>query len=176
MRHFRPFARPIEDGRLRKRIGSSPTFNYHGGRTTEPAKFTEFFTTGKPPPLSGTSSPSLTEDSVTEERREKPTKSPSMSTISDKEPNELTQEAPAQHLFLGRGSRKVRSSSRRVYSPQRWISRTSRWPISTSAVPKVGEKVRWTQKRWEYSADAVDVQIDGCAEFYDTQRSRIMSK
>lgn len=43
-------------------------------------------------------------------------------------------------------------------------------------VPKVGEKVRWTQKWWEYSADAVDVQIDGCAEFYDTQRSRIMSK
>ncbi|WP_246734954.1 hypothetical protein [Rhizobium leguminosarum] len=43
-------------------------------------------------------------------------------------------------------------------------------------VPKAGEKVRWTQKRWEYSADAVDRQIDGCAEFYDTQRSRMQSK
>lgn len=43
-------------------------------------------------------------------------------------------------------------------------------------VPKVDEKVRWTHKRWEYSADAVDRQIDDCAEFYDTQRSRLQSK
>lgn len=43
-------------------------------------------------------------------------------------------------------------------------------------VPKVGEKVRWTQKRWEYSADAGDRQIDDCAEFYDAQRSRMQSK
>lgn len=113
---------------------------------------------------------------MTEERRKKPTKSPSMSTISDKKPKKPTPEALAQHPFLGRGSRKVRELFEKGVLPQRWISRTSQWPISTSAVPKVGEKVRWTQKRWEYSADAVDVQIDGCAEFYDTQRSRIMSK
>lgn len=42
--------------------------------------------------------------------------------------------------------------------------------------PKVGEKARWTQKRWEFMADAADRQTDGCAEFYDDQRSRIMSK
>lgn len=39
-------------------------------------------------------------------------------------------------------------------------------------VPKSGEKVRWTQKRWEYSADAVDRQIDDCASFYDTTKNR----
>ncbi|NKJ77748.1 hypothetical protein [Rhizobium leguminosarum] len=45
---------------------------------------------------------------MTEESRKKPTKSPLMSTISDKKPKKLTQEALAKHLFLGRGSRKVR--------------------------------------------------------------------
>lgn len=39
-------------------------------------------------------------------------------------------------------------------------------------VPKSGEKVRWTQKRWEYSADAVDRQIDDCAAFYDDTKNR----
>lgn len=43
-------------------------------------------------------------------------------------------------------------------------------------VPKVGEKVRWTQKRWGYSADAIDRQIDDCAAFWDDQRSRMQSK
>lgn len=43
-------------------------------------------------------------------------------------------------------------------------------------LPKVGEKVRWTQKRWEYSADAVDRQIDDCTAFWDDQRSRMQSK
>ncbi len=45
---------------------------------------------------------------MTEESRKKPTKTGSMSTISDRKPKKLTQEALAQHLFLGRGSRKVR--------------------------------------------------------------------
>jgi phage terminase Nu1 subunit (DNA packaging protein) len=45
---------------------------------------------------------------MTEESRKKPTKSTLMSTISDKRPKKLTQEALAKHLFLGRGSRKVR--------------------------------------------------------------------
>ena len=43
-------------------------------------------------------------------------------------------------------------------------------------MPKVGEKVRWSQKRWEYSADAVDRQIDDCPAFWDDQRSRMQSK
>jgi crotonobetainyl-CoA:carnitine CoA-transferase CaiB-like acyl-CoA transferase len=34
-------------------------------------------------------------------------------------------------------------------------------------VPKLGEKVRWTHKRWEYSADQADAQIDRCAQFHD---------
>lgn len=37
-------------------------------------------------------------------------------------------------------------------------------------VPQVGEKPRWTQKRWEYVADAADARIDNCAQFYDRQR------
>lgn len=40
-------------------------------------------------------------------------------------------------------------------------------------IPKIGEKTRWTQKRWEYSADAVDRQIDDCAAFYDDQKTRL---
>lgn len=38
--------------------------------------------------------------------------------------------------------------------------------------PKLGEKVRWTQKRWEYSADQVDAKIDRCAQFHDEWKSR----
>jgi len=34
-------------------------------------------------------------------------------------------------------------------------------------VPKAGEKARWTQKRWEFSADQIDAQIDRCAQFHD---------
>jgi phage terminase Nu1 subunit (DNA packaging protein) len=45
---------------------------------------------------------------MTEESRKKPSKAAPMSTISVKRPKKLTQEALAQHLFLGRGSRKVR--------------------------------------------------------------------
>jgi co-chaperonin GroES (HSP10) len=39
-------------------------------------------------------------------------------------------------------------------------------------IPKSGEKVRWTQKRWEYSADVADRQIDDCAAFYDDTKNR----
>ncbi len=38
-------------------------------------------------------------------------------------------------------------------------------------IPKLGEKARWTQKRWEYSADQVDAKIDRCAQFHDDQTS-----
>lgn len=38
-------------------------------------------------------------------------------------------------------------------------------------VPKVGEKARWSQKRWEYSADNIDRQITDCAAFYDTTKT-----
>jgi len=34
-------------------------------------------------------------------------------------------------------------------------------------LPKAGEKARWTQKRWEFSADNIDAQIDRCAQFDD---------
>ena len=37
-------------------------------------------------------------------------------------------------------------------------------------VPQIGEKPRWTQKRWEYVADAADARTDNCARFYDRQR------
>ena len=37
-------------------------------------------------------------------------------------------------------------------------------------VPQIGEKPRWTQKRWEYVADAADQRVDNCAAFYDRQR------
>lgn len=40
-------------------------------------------------------------------------------------------------------------------------------------IPKIGEKARWSQKRWEFSADAVDRQIDDCAGFYDDQKARL---
>ncbi len=36
--------------------------------------------------------------------------------------------------------------------------------------PKVGERPRWTQLRWEYVKEATDAQIDACAGFYDEQR------
>jgi hypothetical protein len=39
-------------------------------------------------------------------------------------------------------------------------------------VPKLREKVRWTQKRWEYSADDVDARIDRCAQFHDEWAGR----
>jgi hypothetical protein len=39
--------------------------------------------------------------------------------------------------------------------------------------PKAGEKARWTQKRWEFSADAVDRQIDDCAAFNDDLKSKL---
>lgn len=34
-------------------------------------------------------------------------------------------------------------------------------------IPKAGEKARWTQKRWEFTADNIDAQIDRCAKFDD---------
>lgn len=34
-------------------------------------------------------------------------------------------------------------------------------------VPKIGDKFRGTQLRWETSADQVDAQIDRCAQFHD---------
>ena len=37
-------------------------------------------------------------------------------------------------------------------------------------VPQIGEKPRWTQKRWEYAADAADMRTDNCAHFYDKQK------
>jgi hypothetical protein len=39
-------------------------------------------------------------------------------------------------------------------------------------LPKLGEKVRWTQDRWEYSADLVDARIDRCAQFHDEWAGR----
>nr|WP_236775622.1 hypothetical protein [Agrobacterium tumefaciens] len=39
-------------------------------------------------------------------------------------------------------------------------------------IPQSGQKVRWTQKRWEFSADATDRQIDDCAAFYDDTKNR----
>lgn len=33
--------------------------------------------------------------------------------------------------------------------------------------PKVGDKVRSAQLRWEFSADLIDAQIDRCAKFHD---------
>lgn len=41
---------------------------------------------------------------------------------------------------------------------------------SGRVVPQIGEKPRWTQKRWEYVADATDRQIANCAGFYDRQK------
>lgn len=38
--------------------------------------------------------------------------------------------------------------------------------------PKIGEKVRWTQKRWEFAADNIDGQIDRCAAFNDDTREK----
>lgn len=40
-------------------------------------------------------------------------------------------------------------------------------------VPKLGEKTRWTQKRWEFAADAVDRQIDDCAAFHDDLKTNL---
>jgi len=34
-------------------------------------------------------------------------------------------------------------------------------------VPKVGEKARWTQKRWEIVADNRDRQADDCGEWIE---------
>jgi hypothetical protein len=34
-------------------------------------------------------------------------------------------------------------------------------------IPAASEKHTWTQKRWEYSADAIDRQIDDCAAWND---------
>lgn len=39
-------------------------------------------------------------------------------------------------------------------------------------IPQSGQKVRWTQKRWEYIAAVTDRQIDDCAAFYDGVKSR----
>jgi hypothetical protein len=33
--------------------------------------------------------------------------------------------------------------------------------------PKVGDKFRGTQLRWEASSDQIDAQIDRCAQFHD---------
>jgi hypothetical protein len=69
---------------------------------------------------------------MTDESRKKPTKSASMSTISDKRTKKLTREALAKHLFLRRGRRKVRELFEGVLPPAS-TSRTSRSPISTYA-------------------------------------------
>jgi hypothetical protein len=42
-------------------------------------------------------------------------------------------------------------------------------------LPKTGEKARWTQKRWEFSADNIDAQIDRCAQF-DEDRAKGAAK
>lgn len=34
-------------------------------------------------------------------------------------------------------------------------------------IPKIEEKPRWTQKRWEFSANNIDQQINDCSTFYD---------
>lgn len=39
--------------------------------------------------------------------------------------------------------------------------------------PSKTEKHTWTQKRWEFSADAVDRQIDDCSAFYDGVREDV---
>lgn len=39
--------------------------------------------------------------------------------------------------------------------------------------PKVGEKYRGTQLRWESSADAIDAQIDRCAQFNDDWAEKV---
>lgn len=36
--------------------------------------------------------------------------------------------------------------------------------------PNIGEKPRWTQKRWEDAADVADANIENCASFYDRQK------
>jgi hypothetical protein len=38
--------------------------------------------------------------------------------------------------------------------------------------PKLTEKWRNTQLRWEYSADQVDAKIDRCARFHDEWKSK----
>lgn len=40
-------------------------------------------------------------------------------------------------------------------------------------IPKVGEKARWSQKRWEYMADQIDAQIDSCAKFHRDKDSAL---
>lgn len=38
--------------------------------------------------------------------------------------------------------------------------------------PKVGDKFRGAQLRWEASADQIDAQIDRCAQFHDEWAGR----
>lgn len=39
--------------------------------------------------------------------------------------------------------------------------------------PAIGEKYRYTQARWEISADAIDRQIDDCAAFHNDWKNRV---
>ncbi len=42
--------------------------------------------------------------------------------------------------------------------------------------PKVGEKARWTQKRWEFSAEKRDGQSRDCQSFWDDYKQRIAAE
>jgi hypothetical protein len=39
--------------------------------------------------------------------------------------------------------------------------------------PKIGDKPRWIQARWEASADDADRRTDDCAAFHDDYKHRI---
>lgn len=42
--------------------------------------------------------------------------------------------------------------------------------------PKVGEKARWTQKRWEFSADKRDGLAEDCGVFWNIYKKRVGAK
>lgn len=42
--------------------------------------------------------------------------------------------------------------------------------------PQVGEKARWTQKRWEKAADQRDLLTDDCAAHYDSVKAGLEGK
>lgn len=55
------------------------------------------------------------------------------------------------------------------------------WPPSCRehmdrVVPKIGEKARWVQRRWEIVAEAKDRTTDNCSKFYDDVRAGLAGK